>query len=105
MSLYDTIKDDLDAIVTADEFFVEHKVENTKMLALVHSGAVSPRSSLIQLAAIEADCVLIVRKSDWGSGLPATGAYLDLDDVTWRVASASYCGHSLIKINLAEIEV
>lgn len=105
MSMYDTIRADFDAIVLADEFFIEHTVEGVKMLALVHAGTVSPRSTLIQLAAIEADCVLIVRKSDWGNHLPATGALLDLDGVTWRVASASYCGHALIKINLEEIEV
>lgn len=105
MSMYDAIKADLDLIVEADEFFVEHLIGDKKMLALVHSGAISPRSTLIQLAAIEADCVLIVRRSDWGDGLPATGAYLDLDGVTWRVSNASYCGHALIKIGLSEIEV
>ena len=49
MSMYDVVTSDLDEVVLADEWFVEHLVNEKKMLALVHSGYLNGQQSEVSL--------------------------------------------------------
>ena len=106
MSIYDeTIPNDLEDIYFYDDgFAVEHDVDGSKMLAIVHSAQLSGRSSLADLAAYGADVSVIVRQIDYKGNMPTPGAIFFLDDQEFRVQSASRVGGWLIKIMLDHVE-
>lgn len=104
MSMLDVVTADIDDVVIADEWFIEHTVNETKMLALVHSGYINGQQSLIPMAVMQSQIALIVRRSDFGQELPAIGAVIELDGKQWQIRGAQYLGHALIKMNLEENE-
>lgn len=104
MSMYDAVTSDLDEVVLADEWFVEHLVNEQKMLALVHSGYLNGQQGEVSLGVMQSQVALIVRRSDFGSELPAVGALINLDGKIWQIRGAQYLGHALIKMNLEENE-
>lgn len=104
MSMYDVVTSDLDEVVFADEWFVEHLVNEKKMLALVHSGYLNGQQSEVSLGVMQSQVALIVRRSDFGNELPAVGALINLDGKVWQIRGAQYLGYALIKMNLEENE-
>ena len=104
MSMYDVVTSDLDEVVLADEWFVEHLVNEQKMLALVHSGYLNGQQSEVSLGVMQSQVALIVRRSDFGDELPAVGALINLDGKVWQIRGAQYLGYALIKMNLEENE-
>ena len=106
MSIYDeTVVADLEDIFTdEDGFWVMHDVNGVHIKAIVHSAALTPRTALIDLGTFGADCVVIVRVSDYGANLPAVGSIFFLDDVEYRVSSSTRLGGLCIKIGLQRVE-
>ena len=107
MSIYDQIiiKDIEDIYSDSFGFAVQHNVDGDDMLAIVHTASISPRSTLIDLAAFGADCVIIVRAEDFKAHvMPTPGCIFFLDDIEYRVQNASRVGGHLIKISLNKVE-
>lgn len=106
MSIYDeTVVADLeDIFIDEDGFWVMHDVNGVNIKAIVHSAALTPRTALIDLGTFGADCVVIVRASDYGAPLPAVGSIFFLDDVEYRVSSATRLGGLCLKIGLQRVE-
>ena len=106
MSIYDhTIPDDLEDIFTDDDgFWVAHNVNGKTIKAIVHAGVLTPRAALIDMGTFGADCVVIVRYSDYGEGLPSVGSIFFLDGTEYRVSSASRLGGLCLKISLQRVE-
>lgn len=106
MSIYDdTIVEDLEDIFTDDDgFWREHDVNGAKIKAIVHAAALSTRSALLDLGTFGADCVCIVRKSDYKAGMPELDSIFFLDSVEYRVSAASRLGGLLVKISLRRVE-
>lgn len=105
MSIYDTtIPADLEDIYTDDDgFWRLHDVNGVQMKAIVHAAALSPRSALLDLGTFGADCVCIVRESDYKGGMPELESIFFLDGVEFRVSAASRLGGLCIKISLRKI--
>lgn len=106
MSIYaHTVPDDLDDIYTDDDGFWEpHNVNGTPLRAIVHAGLLTPRAALVDLGTFGADCVCIVRASDYGGGLPSVGSIFFLDATEYRVSSAARLGGLCLKISLQLVE-
>lgn len=106
MSIYDTeIADDLADIFGDDHgFWASHDVNGDTMRAIVHAGTLSTRSALLDLGTFGADCVCIVRASDYGHGLPEVESIFFLDGVEYRVSAASRLGGLCLKISLQRVE-
>ena len=106
MSIYDsTIPADLEEIYTDDDgFWVIHNVDGKSIKAIVHAGMLTPRAALVDLGTFGADCVVIVRVSDYGGGMPSVGSIFFLDEAEYRVSSASRLGGLCLKISLQQVE-
>jgi hypothetical protein len=106
MSIYDrTIPEDLDDIYTDDDgFWLPHNVDGKHIKAIVHAGRLTPRTAIVDLGTFAADCVVIVRAADYGAPLPSIDSIFFLDDVEYRVSSASRLGGLCLKISLQEVE-
>lgn len=106
MSIYDhTVPDDLEDIFSDDDgFWVVHDVNGKTIKAIVHAGALTTRAALIDMGTFGADCVVIVRRSDYGANLPSVGSIFFLDAVEYRVSSASRLGGLCLKISLQRVE-
>lgn len=105
MSIYDSIiPADLDDIFTDEFGFWEaHSVNGETIKAIVHAGALTTRSALVDLGTFGADCVVIVRAADYGA-LPSVGSIFFLDSAEYRVSSASRLGGLCLKISLQRVE-
>ena len=105
MSIYDaTIPADLEDIYTDDDgFWREHDVNGKKMKAIVHAAALSTRSALLDLGTFGADCVCVVRESDYKGDMPELESIFFLDGVEFRVSAARRLGGLCIKISLRRI--
>lgn len=106
MSIYDhTVPEDLEDIYTDDDgFWVEHDVNGVKIKAIVHAGRLSVRTALVDLGTFAADCVVIVRATDYGGNLPSVGSIFFLDDVEYRVSSSNRLGGLCLRIALQRVE-
>lgn len=106
MSIYDEIIPADVADIFSDEsgFAVAHDVDGEVLNAIVHNAQISGRSSLVDLAAVGADLVVIVKRADYGENLPVPGAIFFLDGTEYRVQNSSRIGGILVKIALNRIE-
>lgn len=106
MSIYDhTVPDDLEDIYTDDDgFWCEHDVNGKVIKAIVHAGKLTPRAALLDLATFGADCVVVVRQSDYGGMLPSEGSIFYLDSVEYRVSGSSRLGGLCLRIALQRVE-
>lgn len=106
MSIYDsTVLEDLEDIYTDDDgFWVVHDVNGSVIKAIVHKGRLSVRTALIDLATFAADCVVIVRVSDYGGNMPSVGAIFFLDAEEYRVSASNRLGGLCIWIALQRVE-
>lgn len=98
MSFLDQIQQDIDSIFTADEFASVRTVNGTECLCIMHSASSMKGSSLLDLATIEFDTVLIVRVSDIPA--PQSGSVMVVDGIHYHVQDVKTTGLYTHRISL-----
>lgn len=98
MSFLDQIQQDIDSIFTADEFAAMRTVNGIECWCIMHSASSMKGTSLLDLATLDFDTVLIVRASDIPA--PQSGSVMVVDGIHYHVQDVKTTGLHTHRISL-----
>lgn len=98
MSFLDQIQQDIDGIFSANEFASLRTVNGIECLCIMHSASSTKGTSLLDLATLDFDTVLIVRTSDIPA--PQSGSVMVVDGTHYHVQDVRTTGLYTHRISL-----
>lgn len=98
MSFLDQIQQDIDSIFSANEFASLRTVNGVECRCVMHSASSAKGTSLLDLATLDFDTVLIVRASDIPA--PQSGSVMVVDGVHYHVQDVRTTGLYTHRISL-----
>lgn len=98
MSFLEQIQQDIDSIFTADEFASLRTVNGIECMCIMHSASSTKGTSLLDLATLDFDTVLIVRASDIPA--PQSGSVMVVDGTHYHVQDVRTTGLYTHRISL-----